>query len=315
MGGTNLYNIVCICDEAYVQHAAVMLHSLFKTNESKTFKIYLLTEGISNVSIKRMCQVVGEGNLHIINVDLNRISALTSRTKHKSWSPIMYVKLLIPDYLPSDVDRVLFLDVDLVVNTDISSLYNLKLDGNIIAACEDYLYCGCNKKRLGLSDSDLYINSGVMIMNIRAWRDKIQKESMIDFLYSVQNVIENDQDAFALYFKDEITLLPTNQWNATTFFFERKPRILLKYVNELECVRKEPYIIHFCEPVKPWYRECKHPYRYLYEKHLRETPWSKCKFESCGTVYGKPAWIYTLKYWLNVLGSRNDDMAMIRDIL
>lgn len=309
------YNIVCISDELYAQHTAVMLKSLLETNKKKSFNIFLLTTDLSDESIKKIHSVVkGGATLSVIEFDINKVYNLACETDCKSWSPTMYIKLFIPDYLPCNVNRALFLDVDLVVNAEIYSLYDFEFNGNIIAACEDYLYCDTHKKRLGLFRGDLYINSGVMMMDISAWRDRQQNISMTDFLYSMREVIRNDQDVFAMYFKGAISLLPTNQWNATTFFFEKTPRVLSRYIGEVDKVRKNPYIIHFCEPIKPWYKECKHPYRNLYKKYLKKTPWANYKFITCESAYGKPSWVYTLKYWLNVFGLRNDDMAMIRKI-
>lgn len=307
-----LYNIVCIADENYAQHAAVMLCSLLENNKEKTFHVFLMTYAMTENTQKRLHQLVEKygSQLTIIEDDYEdaSISMLKSATSTKAWNSIMYLKTLIPQYLPDDVNRFLFLDVDMVVRTDIATLYNTDLKGNVIAACEDYLYQQVHKDRLELHVEDYYINSGVMVVDLNLWRKMENQCLMAAFLKDNAHMLNNDQDVFALYFRNKIMLLPTNQWNATTFFFEQEPRVLDKYQPEVDTVRHNPYIVHFCEPIKPWFRECKHPYRNEYRKYLQMTPWKDYNYPSCKTVYGKPVWKYTLKYWLNRLGIRKDSM-------
>lgn len=316
MNTQTMYNILCIADENYAQHAAVMLCSLLETNRDKTFRVFLMTFQMQERTKRQLHEVVESRGSELTIIEDNYegagIETLKCDTGVKAWNPIMYLKLLIPKYVPQDIDRFLFLDVDIVVNHDISPLYNIELCSNIIAACEDYEFCGVHKSRLGFPEDELYVNSGVMVVDLKAWRSKLVEMPMFEFLQEWKDIIHDDQDAFALYCRGKIMLLPSNQWNATTFFFEHRPRILSKYLNEVEIVRKEPYIIHFCEPIKPWFKECKHPYRKLYQKYLNMTPWKNYRFPSCHEAYGKPVWQYTVKYWLNALGLRKDEMMMVR---
>ena len=308
------FSIVCIANEAYAQHAAVMLASLIDHNREALFRVFVLTDGMEEQTKAKMREVVeGHGELTVVEVDCAKsgISALKSETIYKAWNPIMYLKLLIPQVLPSDVDRFLFLDVDLVVNHDVAELYSTDLQGSIVAACDDYRYQAAHRTRLQLCDEDLYVNSGVMVVDLQAWRQLERKRPMMEFLLRYKDVMNNDQDGFALYFRGMIRLLP-NRWNVTTFYFEQRPRVLDKYMDEVEELRRCPYIVHFCEPVKPWYRDCRHPYRHLYRRYLAVTPWRDYRFPYAGN---RKTWLYWksyLKYWLNSLGLRREPMALVR---
>lgn len=307
-----LYNIVCIADEAYAQHTAVMLASLFDHNRDTLFRVFLMTYTMSIETKERLVEVVkSHGELHILEDDYkdSGINALKTETTNKAWNPIMYLKLLIPKKLPTDVERFLFLDVDMVVNHDIDSLYRTNLHGNIVAACDDYKFQEAHRQRLGLKEEELYVNSGVMVIDLKAWRKKERQCPMIDFLKAYRDVLNNDQDGFAIYFKEQIMLIP-NQWNVTTFYFEHEPRILDKYLDEVGELRRNPYIIHFCEPVKPWYRDCKHPYRHLYRKYLRMTPWKNYPFPYSVSPLSLKYWKDELKYWLNRWKVRSESMVM-----
>lgn len=300
-----VYNIVCVADQAYAQHAAVMLTSLFETDREHRFRVFLLTYMMNAETKKRLYHIAGqyEHELHIIEDDYEY--AGLEKMKVKTWNTIMYLKLLILNYLPKDAERCLFLDVDMIVNANLRELYEMKLDGCILAGCEDYLYSICHTQKLHLCLEDKYINSGVMVMDLVKWQEKEEKNPVVEFLSKYRDIIGNDQDAIALYFRNEIKYLPY-KWNATTFCFQRIPRIFPKYMKQLDEVRHRPCIIHFCEPVKPWFKECKHPYRGLYKKYLRMTPWADYKFPSCKMVDKKPVGYYLLRYWLNYIGVLKD---------
>lgn len=308
-----MYCIVCLANEAYAQHVAVMLTSLFYQNPQKSFRIFLMTNTMTENTKKKLIHVVeSHGELFFLEDDYNNlgIAMLKSETSTKSWNPIMYLKLLIPQKIPVDVERFLFLDVDMIINHDIDELYNTDLDGNILAACDDYKYQEAHRRRLGLKDSEEYINSGVMVVDLKSWRKKEEQCSMLDFLKCYKDILNNDQDGFALYFRGEIKLLP-NKWNVTTFYFEQNPRVLDKYLPEVEEMRTHPYIIHFCEPIKPWYSDCKHPYRSLYHKYLLTTPWADYKFPYSISILSFKYWKNELKYWLNRWGIRREEMALV----
>lgn len=307
------YNIVCIANEAYAQHTAVMLASLINQNPQKLFRIFLMTYTMSKNTKQKLQQVVkGHGELHILEDDYtdSEIMALKSETSTKSWNSIMYLKLLIPQKLPTDVERFLFLDVDMIIYHNIEELYHTNLKGCILAACDDYKYQQAHRSRLGLKKTEEYINSGVMVVDLTAWRKKEKQCPMIKFLEGYKEILNNDQDGFALYFRGEIKLLP-NKWNVTTFYFEQSPRILDKYLPEVNELRHHPFIIHFCEPIKPWFADCKHPYRYLYKKYLKQTPWVDYHFPFFIHPLSVKFWRNEAKYWLNRWSIRRDEMALV----
>ena len=243
------YNIVIVSNEGYIQHAAVMLVSLFTMNKDKHFVIYLLTDGITNATEDKLREVCDahQADLKVIKCGIDNLGDFPVG----QWKPIMYFKLLIPQLLPSTEKRCLFLDVDMVVHDDITSLYEWNLGDKVIAAAEDMPDCVAFKPRLGLKDTDLCINSGVMVCDLEKWRLMEQKQPIMAYATNIISIIVNEQDVLACYFRDKIALLPI-RWNMTTFYFNRKPKIFSKYLPELEAAKRFPGIIHFAAPIKPW---------------------------------------------------------------
>lgn len=271
----NPYNIVCVSDEGYTQHLAVMLCSLFETNKDKAFCIYLLTIHLSKETEQKLadlCRRYG-AVLFVYPCPIDDISHLPTG----QWNVIMYLKLFIPQVLPANIERCLFLDVDMVINANISELYHIDLGNKVLAAAEDIPDCILHKQRLNMSDEDFYINSGVMVCNVVQWRKMEYECPIFDYIPTIAHKILNEQDVIALYFKEQIKILPI-RWNMVTFYFNRVPKIFPKYLPELPEAKRYPGIIHFAAPIKPWYRDSQHPYAYLYRKYLKLTPWKNYKY-------------------------------------
>lgn len=298
------YNIVIVSNEGYIQHAAVMLTSLFCTNPDKHFIVYLLTDGIAEETDKRLRTVCCTHNAEL-KVMVCGIANL-GKFPVGQWQPIMYFKLLIPQLLPTSEDRCLFLDVDMVINDDINSLYHWNLaDSKVIAAAEDMPDCIAFKPRLGLQDTDICINSGVMVCDLAKWRQMEEEDPILEYATSIISKIVNEQDVLACYFKDKITVLPI-RWNMTTFYFCRQPKIFAKYLIDLYSAKRFPGIIHFAAPIKPWFKDSQHPFRNLYKMYLKMTPWKDYRFPIYEQLSSWGRVKKTLRNWLNKHGVMKD---------
>lgn len=303
----NIYNIVVVADEGYIQHTAVMLCSLFNTNKDKCFRVFFLTTGISDENTQRISELCNEyaSSLEVMNIPLDSISDLPCGM----WTTFIYLKLFMPTVLPADANRCMFLDGDMVINDDIEALYNIDLGKCVIAAAVDNPDGETHKQRLGLQPLDVYINSGVMVCNLKKWRQMENERSIFDYTRSIASVIMNEQDVIAKYFQGKITVLPI-RWNMVTHYFLRKPKIYDKYLGGLKDAKQHPGIIHFCAPIKPWFKDCDHPYRFLYKRYLRYTTWSDYSFPFYENISFFKRIKKRTKILLDKIGVRHEIMAL-----
>lgn len=306
------YNIVIVANEGYMQHAAVMLCSLFETNRNKQFDIYLLTDGITDTSENRLQEMCHKYSSRLIvkqpETELGKSLGINLKDLPVGqWHTMMYYKLFMPVMLPPQCDRCLFLDVDMVINDDIAPLYNWELNGSIIAAAEDIPDCVEIKKRLNLKQADAYINSGVMVCDLAAWRKVESAHPVFEFVKKVSSIITNEQDVIAMYFKSKLSFLPI-RWNMTTFYFMRVPKIFDKYLSELSDAKRNPGIIHFAAPIKPWFKDCIHPYKNLYKKYLAKTDWKDFKFNNWEKLTPRQRLNKYIKNTLNHFGILQDGL-------
>ncbi|MFY7944385.1 MAG: glycosyltransferase family 8 protein, partial [Crocinitomicaceae bacterium] len=122
------------------------------------------------------------------------------------------------------------------------------------------------RNNLELRDS-LYFNSGVMLINLRKWREENIESKFLEFINEKPEKIKYwDQDVLNFCLKNKWLRLP-QKYNLTHFFFYPDvypPAYFGMKQDEFEKSVKDPIIIHFTSHQKPWIEGCKHPKKELY---------------------------------------------------
>ena len=151
------------------------------------------------------------------------------------------------------LDRILYLDPDLIVNRSIAGLYNTDMDGYMFAAASHVrrLMQKVNEKRLDMDDSDPYINSGVMLMNLRKLRAEQNVGDVYDFIEEHRrSLVLPDQDIISGLYGEDILPLDPYRYNMTERLFAL--RLLTSRKMSIDWVRGNSNIIHYCGRNKPW---------------------------------------------------------------
>lgn len=272
-------NIVVISDENYAIQSAVMLLSFFESNKNLHNEIYYISTGISNKSIEKIETLCREYNsrLHYILFDENLLSQFDGIGY---WSKYTFMKLFIPQVLPGIVDKVLYLDVDMLIIDNLQSVYNMDLGENAIAAVEDVPNSQSCCKRCGLPKKSLYINSGFMLLNLSAWRKEWGKNSFYKYVEDYKSKMKiNDQDVINSIFTGRIKPLDW-RYNVTSFFFGLSSSIWKLYPKEYKRVRRYPAVIHFTNSNKPWKETCVHQYAKRWRNTLYRTHFTNESFKN-----------------------------------
>lgn len=277
--------------ESFSKICMVSLYSLLINNRNDmNLRVYILSKDFSQDSLHKIKGLMSKlgfnpGNAKVI--DINNLSQrfnLVFDDYNGKWGVDSFCKILLGKLLPEDEERVLYLDSDTIVTQDLSELYNINLGDCDAAAVKDFL-----SKRyydfLNLSDDSVYVNSGVLLIDLNNWRrDKIdekvsaflqEKRGMVFFSeQSVLNIVCEGQIK-ELDLKYNLTSIP-----ATLSISEIKDlRSPIKNLDfkQLEQARKNPVIIHFTSLFlicgRAWNIECNHPYKHLfdeYSKHIDE---------------------------------------------
>jgi lipopolysaccharide biosynthesis glycosyltransferase len=255
-------DIVFATDGGYLQHLAVALASLLENNSG--MNVYVINNDISSTDWKRLEKLFVGKDSYLIDakIDDGQIENLITRSY---FTKATYYRLFIPDVVEGD--RALYLDVDIVINGCIDDLYNTELSNTFLAAVDD-LYIQ-NFYYLEMEHSAKYFNSGVMLINLEYWRAYNVKEKVIEFIRHKPEVISfMDQDGLNSVINGNwLELHP--RYNMHTGLLHKECAVDLPIKEAID----NPVIIHYTGSSKPWHFRNNHPYKHLYWKYLRKTPY------------------------------------------
>lgn len=244
-------NILVTLDANYIPYLNVMLESLIHSNPDCYFDVYLLHSSINERDTINTSNLLGtSGKLIMVkSCDIGLKDAPTT----SRYPQEIYYRIFAAKYLPNTLDRILYLDPDIIVNGSVKELYNLPMDEYYFAAASHTgtLMTTINSIRLDMDDNSPYINSGVMLMNLNLLRKEQNFDDVFRFIEKRKNfLILPDQDIISSLYGSKIYALDTFRYNMT----ERLYKLHAPFEKDLDLdwVRKHSVIIHYCGRNKPW---------------------------------------------------------------
>lgn len=277
----NKFVYTYVSDENFAWICGLSIMSLLSHNPGA--EIYLLKTGFSEKSEKQMNEIAEKyhGTIHMLEIkESHRMDILNLR----KWSSIVFVRLFLNEYLPEDIDRVLYLDCDTMIRGSLKDLSQMDLKGAVIAGSQDCL-SSTYRRNIGLKPNDPYINAGVVLFDMVRIREMPMRKLISDFLSThYYSNSYGDQDVINAIFKGHILVLPMQYnvlsvnyyWNYRELKLLRRPSRFYSE-NEFRTGIRDPLIVHFTGHVwcrRPWYLDSNHPLTDEFQKYLKESPWA-----------------------------------------
>lgn len=263
---TNNIAIACSSSQQYVPYLSVWLKSLLEhTNKKYNYDILVFEREISEQNKAILSNMIDKPNC-----SLRFINPLPYIKNKKVKIPSNYALECIFRVLSSlilkEYSKVIFTDIDMVIQRDFSELANFDLNEKPLAACKDLVWGAllnypfadwknyCNNI-LKLDEPYKYYNTGVMVINVKKWNQKKYTADIMDLLEKQEFKIL-EQDALNHYFKDNIEYLDTC-WNYNIESIHFKRINLFYYMplvnkKQYEVDGKNPAVIHWAGESKPW---------------------------------------------------------------
>lgn len=255
-------------NDNYLDQIKVLLKSLFDNNDTN-IEIIIFDANLSGHSkahIKRDINRYGY-KLRFVSVDKKLFQ---NAPKRQNISIETYFRLLAFELL-HDIKKVLYLDADIVVDGSLNELWGIDMKDYCIAGVADQgtvkndLY---HRASLGLKKDSIYINGGVLLMNLENIRKKISINKIFTFIDIMGDRLKyQDQDMINVLFEDDILYLPT-KFNCAPIYKDDKE--FIDYYCHPE-KRKKPVIIHYIGETKPWKAFCGYKYFWEYRKYCKKT--------------------------------------------
>ena len=245
-------NIVFTIDEKFVQHFSVTLISLLENNRDINLNIYVIHDIANLTSLNQVAELARQNYSNVINL-IAIDSSLFARFKtNLHYSKAVYFRLLFTEILPHDIDKILFLDADIV------------FDGLQLLAVSDHGFEG-HIKRLNKMGFPIkkYFNAGALLINLKGWRQIGAAQDLISLADQYMDKLSWwDQDILNMYFYDRWELMDS-KYNT---------------VGEKLSDNNPPVIIHYSGPFKPWLYLHTPNYKNLYWKYIKLTPFKNATF-------------------------------------
>lgn len=250
-------------DNNYARCCASSIASFCFNNPTKNFNFHIMTNDLSTTNKKQFEQLAQlySVNIYIYEINIDTLAKLPTQTH----LPIAtYFRFILPLIL-DNVDKLFYIDADIICLQNADDLFNINLNNNIIGAVPDLPWMNKKRNKTLNLQNHIYFNAGMLIINIDKWNNF---NTFAKVLQAIQNEPQKfrylDQDALNLILTKHIQYLDT-KFNCID-------------INNID--KKNIILLHFAAHPKPWNiafpisKVCNEFNKNLYQYYEKQTPWS-----------------------------------------
>lgn len=270
MQSRNPLNIFFNVDKLFLIHFTVTLTSILENNKHFKINAYVVHDLDNDKIFHEIVAFFQKKYNIVLNLLIADISIFENFQTSIFISKASYFRLLFADIIPPHINSGLYIDCDTIITGSLQELPDLNffdstktIEYSILAVSDK------NEKEelIRLSDlgiqSKMYFNAGVLFVNLKKWRENSVTGKLIQIAREYkENLKWHDQDVLNIFFKNQCGTLDTTYNNLSD-----------KKLSNL------PIVIHFTGSSKPWHYSNDHPYKAVYWKYLKLTPFKNEQFE------------------------------------
>lgn len=242
--------IVLVGDQAYQEQVSTTIKSILYYN--KNVKIYVFNQGLSDEWFRDFNELVEQLDSELVNISLDQVTISPEWLTQDHISSATYARYFIPQFVAEG--RVLYLDSDLVVNRDLQPLFDISLEGKLVAAVGDAGGYG--------------FNACVLLIDNRAWKERQLQETFIKETDRIMGLVQSGQMED---FNGDQTVLNhvlAQDWLSLDKIYNLQVgHDLVAFYSGWNGhfeLAQEPLIIHYTTFRKPWNSEVSYRYRQLW---------------------------------------------------
>lgn len=245
-------NVAVTINDTYFYPLYIMLNTLFAHNKDSKIHVFLIHSRVSEKYRKKLDNLCKQNGgkfteVYVLEEEFSEAPSFSYFTKE------MYYRILVAKLLPENLDRVLYLDPDMVVNDSLKEFYEMPLDNCFFAGIRDRLQDDKKSpywKELGFSGKSHYVNSGVLLCNLQLLRKEQNIQDVFQMLSERGERLKfPDQDLINVLYEgrikraaDRYNLNPNHLYWWEYLGYNFAPFLL-----------KKPAILHYMGKEKPWH--------------------------------------------------------------
>ena len=264
-------NLLFSIDDTYVTQWKVTMYSVLSNSKRTDFDVYILQkEQLSlHEEIIKFCQHLGV-NYHPVIIGE---SEFQNAPVSKRYPETIYYRLLAHEYLPQDLDKILYLDADILCLNDVFDFYETDLGENLYAAASHIADSNIrdliNKARLGNFEATSYVNSGVLLMNLEQIRKSVKREDIMAYIATNGPLLFlPDQDVLNALYGHQILLVADEIYNFDAryhaYYYAKTAGVI-----DADWIVQNTVFLHYCGKDKPWKKKARGKFSFIY-KHYKQ---------------------------------------------
>lgn len=273
-------------------HTGISLYSLLYNNKDiSELNIYLLSNGIHENELNKLNRMVESFHRHLYIIDNKfNLDKIQEKYSLKEFSNINACSEILPtDVFPEYIDEILLIDSDTIINRSLKDIRPDCFDNYLISAVPNfefnYLYENLDKdSRKVIDKNGIYFNSGVVLYNLKKWREMKCENLIIEAIQEIQ-----DRQYFAsqtilnLAIPPKLVYNMSYTYNYFGFLYGRWDRknIHRKYNENVKEIENNPVVLHYKGSLsRPWYKELHSKEISIYRFYKSLTEWRNYPLES-----------------------------------
>lgn len=268
-GANKTINILVTFNKNYIKPFQVMLKSLAINNPREIFHVWLLNSEIPYEDLLSLSEYCSAQSMTLTPIQVER-AIFESAPVSKQYPQEMYYRLMAPLLLPDSLERILYLDPDILAINPIRPLWEEPLGKYSFAAASHSSIFeaikNVNKVRLGQEHD--YFNTGVLLMDLKKSRELVKAEDIYNCVNEQSELLLlPDQDVFNFLYGADTLQINDAIWNYDaryfTAYFMKSER---QY--DMDWVMGNTVFIHFCGKQKPWQKKSIGRFSALYKHYM-----------------------------------------------
>lgn len=261
-------NIAYASDNNFVDVMCVSIMSFNDHNSDAV--IYILDCGIDEHNKQKILELCSEKNT-VLFIDAKKVlDGLDYDLNLDRGAIAAYARLFMGSMLPQEVTKVLYIDCDTLIRENLKELFDTNLQPYILGGVRDS-FSTMNKKVFGIKKGGLFINSGVLLIDVGGWRKERIEDHILDLFSKKNKIFQGDQGVINAAFGGNVKELPL-KFDVLTYLYDFTYEEMMLYrkpdnyfsKDEVKEATAEPSIVHFSssfKSIRPWEEgQCKHPF-------------------------------------------------------
>jgi lipopolysaccharide biosynthesis glycosyltransferase len=246
-------------DKNFARGMGILIDALHVHNPEEKIVVHVFTDGINQSDVDKLKKLTAHETI-IIKIYYIDINAFKNLPTTLAWSYATYYRFIMGKVLYGIVDKVLYIDADILCIGSLAQLKNIDMQENIVLAISEEGQF--NVKRLGLAQGK-YFNAGVLYIDINKWNDAQIAEKAVSLL-------QGDPAKYTYLDQDVLNIL----LDGKTRFIDRKWNYLYDMRKMNNQLPNGVILIHFIGD-KPWQEWSQHHFMVnLYHQYAAKSPWA-----------------------------------------